>query len=221
MIRLPYRHMAYLTLAGALFLALPSASAEPPPMAPGDGRIQHFEIRAKAGQVAMLPLGEGDRTGQHITVRLSDGALVSAKYQAACGRVLLHGPDGERIPAFAPTPSSEGAVDTSRVCGEAGCGCANAQPGTIHVTKPPSFLVSDSAAVMARSVQVLPGGDTPQPVAEDTEPGCFGWLELAVDATGLRVGTQIVATVEAYAPGAPLSGPPTTSERLNAAVVTP
>lgn len=221
MIRPSLRHILRLSLFGALVLALPQASAEAPPVAPGDGgRQQHFEIKAAPGQVAMVPLGEGDRTGQHIAVQVSAGILKSAKYHGACGRVLLHGETAERIPFFAPMPATEGAPGAS-VCGETGCTCPNARAGMIHVDRRPGFLIGDGGVDVPREVPVLPGGEAPRPVAEDPQPGCFGWLELVVDTTGLKVGTQILADVGFYAQGAPLDGPPTHAERPVAAVVTP
>jgi hypothetical protein len=213
------RHrLILLPLLGALALITVAAA---PPEAP-DGRLHHFEVKAKPGQVVMVPLGEGDRTQMHLRVSLQSGVLESVKYHAACGSVLLHGTTLERVPAFAPTPAAYGAGGPSRVCGEVGCGCPGSGPGLIHVASPPQGLVADATDAVGKFVPVLAGGDTLRPVGEAPEPGCFGWLEMSVDTTGLPVATQILADVQAYSPGTPLDGPPTRIDAgLVAAVVTP
>jgi hypothetical protein len=214
------RHrLVLLPLLGALALITVAAA---PPEAGDPGRLHHFEVKASPGQLVMMPLGEGDRTEMHLQVSLESGVLSSVKYHAACGSVLLHGTTLDRVPAFSPTPSAYGLAGPSRVCGEVGCGCPGSGPGLVHVTIPPQGLVADATDAVGKFVPVLAGGDTLQPVGEAPEPGCFGWLEMTVDTTGLKVGTQVLANVQAYAPGASLSGPPTQIDAgLMAAVVTP
>jgi len=217
------RRLLRLSFFGALLLALPQAAATPVAGAPEEGqRPAYFEVRPAAGQVVMVPLGEGDRTGWHLKVTVDKGVLQSAKYQAACGPVLLNGTTADRIPAFVPAPSlNTAAPDQTRVCGQTGCTCANAPAGIIHVSRAPELFVAIRGEDAPSAGPVLPGGDAPAPVAEDAAPGCFGWLELVVDASGLRVGTEVLATVAYYVPGAPLNGSPTRVEPLLAAVVAP
>ncbi|MFT7578733.1 MAG: hypothetical protein ACI9MR_000391 [Myxococcota bacterium] len=219
MTRVLHHRFVLLPLLGALALITGAAA---PPEAPEAGRLHHYEVKAKAGQVVMMPLGEGDRTESHLQVTLQSGVLESVKYHAACGRVLLHGASAERIPAFAPTPSAYGPGGPSRVCGVVGCGCPGSGPGLVHVAIRPQGLAAEATDVVGRFVPVLAGGDTPRPVAEAPEPGCFGWLEMTVDTTGLPVGTQVLADIKTYSPGTSLVGPPTRSDvGLMAAVVTP
>jgi len=200
-------------LACALALMTPAALADHVPGT--EGRLLHFEVRPAAGQVAMVPVGEGDLTGWHLRVAVSAGALQTALYHGGCGRTLVQALTGERFPAFAPVPMATGdGPATGPACG------SEVSPGTVRVDRRPGFLPDADLDVLGRGVPVLPGGGAPQPAMESPDPACFGWLELVVDATGLPVGAQVIATVELFAPGAPLDAPPTRVESIVAATVT-
>lgn len=217
--RVTLRVFASMCLVGTLALSTPTASADAPPQPPGSMGHPYYELRAGANQVAMVPLGEIDLLGWHLRVTTNVGVLGAVKYHAACGPTLLSGPMAERIPTFSPSPSALG-PGRSAVCGEVGCTCPHAA-GKIHVDRPPRSLPASAPDALEASGPILPNGAPPLPVADDGLPGCFGWLELALDATGLEVGRQILATVDAWAPDAPLDGPPTSSRKIAAAVITP
>jgi len=191
------------------------ASAAPP----SPGRLEGFEIRAEADQIAMVPLGEGDLTGAHLRVTLSRGALVEARYHGACGRAVLHGDPPRRVAAFAPAPAAaRRAGAEARVLGTSVAG----RRDLVHVTERPGFMpdqLGDDGP--SRYLPVVPEGDHLDPVGEEAEPGCFGWLELVVDARGLKIGAQVIATIAYYPPGAPLDRRAARVDHVVAAQVTP
>ncbi|MCA9517577.1 MAG: hypothetical protein KC635_21705 [Myxococcales bacterium] len=207
---------AMVALVCALSATGPAVASDHAP----PGRLQFFELRPEARAVAMVPIGEGDRVGQHLGVRVSAGKLLAVRYHGACGQVVLAGPAAERVPAFAPHPASDRA-GLARVAGEAGCSCKGGGPGVVHVDRAPQFLAAEPLDRVGDDVPVLPGGARPIVVGQSDEDGCFGWVELELDTRGVPYGTDIDATVTTWAKGVPPTAAPTEVEVVAAARVSP